>query len=344
MKRNFIAAALCALSLCAQASAAPAPAAAPQDKPKEQAAPQAPEAEIKAARAVEAAADAAAAVTAADDFVKKYPKSVLRPQVLRIAAGKVSGTQDAAQRVAHTESLLKIFAAPEEANLINPHLVHAYVAASRLDDAYRVGSLAAVEKFEDPVGIMLHLALIGENEARKQNLKFSQQSQQLGLRAAELIEGDKRPAALDAAVWTDYRTNQLPKLYNALAVLSFVGKDMAGAKGHLAKAVAAKSAEPATFILLGSIADAEYQQTATEHRSASGAARDELMKKAQGQSDEAIEAFAHAVALTEGNAAYDQIRPQLMQALEWHYKFRHDGSAEGMQKVIDKYKKPAGPK
>ena len=166
MKRNFIAAALCALSLCAQASAAPAPAAVPQDKPKEQAGPQAPEAEIKAARAVEAAADAAAAVAAADDFVKKYPKSVLRPQVLRIAAGKVSGTQDAAQRVTHTESLLRIFATPEEANLINPHLVHAYVAASRLDDAYRVGSLAAVEKFEDPVGIMLHLALIGENEAR----------------------------------------------------------------------------------------------------------------------------------------------------------------------------------
>ncbi|MCA1616522.1 MAG: hypothetical protein LC800_20990 [Acidobacteria bacterium] len=204
MKRNFIAAALCALCLCAQMSAAAAAAAA-QDKPKAQpataATPQAPAEELKAAQAVEAATDAALALAAAAEFVKKYPKSTLRMDVARVAADKVFATTDAALRVTHGEGYLKIFTAPEEANLINPRLVRDYVAATRLDDAYRVGALAAVEKFDDPLGTMIFLSLIGENEVRKGNGKYLQQSQQLAARAAELIETDKRPASLDEATW-----------------------------------------------------------------------------------------------------------------------------------------------
>ena len=331
MKRNFIAAALCALCLCATVSAAPT---------ATQAGPQVSEAEAKAVKAVEAAADGAAALKAADDFVKKHPKSTVRAQVARVAASKVAATQDAATRITQAESLLKIFSAPEEAGVVNSVLIDAYSDAGRMEDAFRIATSPALDKLDNPLAAMITLTIYGENEARKQNMKFAPQSRQLGVRAAELIEADKRPATVDDAVWNDYKVTQLPRIYNALAVMSFVGGDAADAKANLAKAVAAKSAEPSTYILLGSIADKEYQETATAHRAATGAAKDELLKKAHQQRDQAIESFAQAIALTEGNAGYDQMRPQLMQALEWHYNNRPGGSPEALKQLIEKYKKP----
>ena len=337
MKRNFIAAALCALSLCGQVSAAPDPAA-PQDKPKEQAAPQAPEAEIKAARAVESAADAAAALKAAEDFVKKYPQSALRPQVARIAADKIAAAPDAAARAAHSEGFLKIFSAPAEANVINPHLVRAYVDAKRYDDAYRVASVEAVEKFDDPIAPMITLAITGSQLVRQGNQKHIQQSAQLGQKAIELIEADRKPAGVDAAEWAEYKTKWLPLVYQELGFLSLAANDVAGAKAKLGRAAALNTTDPQTYALLGYIADQEYKKLAEQHKAAADASKADLLNKAHEQMDKVIDAYARAVALAEGDARFEQLRTQLRQDLENYYKYRK-GSAEGLQQLIDKYKK-----
>ena len=57
--------------------------------------------------------------------------------------------------------------------------------------------------------------------------------------------------------------------------------------------------------------------------------------------DNLIEAYARAVAMTEGDVRYKPANDGLRADLERNYKFRHKNSTDGMQQLIDKYKKPA---
>jgi hypothetical protein len=296
---------------------------------------------MKAAQAVQAATDLQATGSAATEFVKKYPKSSLRPQVARGVLAKIAAVQDPAQRVTMAEGFTKVFNLPEEASLASPLLINAYVDAKRYDDAYRLATPAVVEKLDDPLAVMITLTMTGADQVRQQNGKYLKASQQMGLKAVELIESGKKPAQVDDARWQEYKTNWLPQLYQSLGVMSYASGDKADAKAKLEKAAALNSTDANTYVLLGAIANDEYQQTAQEHKAASGAAKDELLKKAHAQLDQVIDAWAHAVALTEGDSRADQMRTQLMQDLESYYKYRK-GSTDGLRQLIDKYKKPAG--
>ena len=303
------------------------------------------DAELKAAQAVENAADGAAALAAAGEFVKKYPKSEIRLDVARLVADKISKAADVAQRIALSESFLKTFNAPGEANVINSNLGLAYVAANRLDDAFRVADPAAVEKFESPYELMVTLTAKGVEELQKGNAKYHQQSRQLGLKAVEIFEAAQSPAGVDAARWPAYKTDRLPDVYNSLAVMSYIAGDKADAKAKLDKAVALNSSAVAySYYLLGRMADEEYQELATKYKAATGAAQAELQKQALAQMDKVIEAYARALALAEGDARFAQLRTALRGDLETYYKFRNNNSADGMQALIDKYKKPAAAK
>lgn len=342
--KTYGAARVFALGLCALVPVA-APAAARQQQPAQgQQKPKvSSEGELKAAQAVENATDGAAALAAAGEFIKKYPKSEVRLDVARIAADKILKVTDPGQRVALSEGFLKTFNAPAEANIINADLALAYVSANRLDDAYRVADPAAVERFEDPVGMMVTLALRGADELQKGNAKYHQQSRQLGLKAIEMFEADKMPAGADAAAWASYKSKWLPQLYHSLAVMSYVSGDKADARAKLDKAVALGTTEAITYYLAGRIADEEYQQLAAQYKTATGAAQTELHKQALAQMDKVIDAYARALAMAEGDARYEQLRTGLRPQLEDYYKFRNNNSTEGLQKLIDKYKKPAAP-
>jgi hypothetical protein len=344
--KTYGAARACALGLCAILVAAHQASAARQQQRQQTAqAQQQPkvssDAELKAAQAVESAADAAAALAAAGEFVKKFPKSELRLEVARIAADKIAKAPDAAQRVALSESFLKTFDAPAEANVINSDLALAYVSAKRLDDAFRVADAAAVAAFERPVGMLVTLTMTGAEELQKGNTKYRDQSRQLGLKAVEIFEAGAPPAGTDAAAWAEYKSKWLPQVYHSLAVMSYVSGDKADARARLEKAAALGTTEALTYYLLGRIADEEYQGLAKQHRGATGAAQTELHKQALSRMDQAIDAYAHAIALAEGDARYEKLRAGLRPVLEDYYKFRNNNSTDGLQALIDKYKKPA---
>jgi len=316
-----------------------APVAAPaQDKAKEKPAPKVPEKELQAAKAVESAADTTAMLAAAGEFLQKYPKSALRPQVAELVAAKISNVSDPAQQITHSESYLKLFNGAGEADLINPYLISAYTLAKRLDEAFALVP-TALEKNPNPVGALINLTLAGAEEARKQNLKYAAQSKQYGLQAIALIEADKKPAAVDDATWTEYKTKWVPQLYQTLALLSLTSGDNDDAKANIEKAAALNSTDPVTYVIMGSMANNVYQRLAQEHKAATGAGKDELLKQAHAQMDQVIEAYARALALADGNAQYDQLRMQLKPDLEEYYKYRHNNSTEGLQALIDKYKK-----
>lgn len=309
-----------------------------QDKSKETKQPQASQAELQAARAVESAADAAAALAAAGEFLKKHDKSSLRPQVAQLVAGKIANTQDPAQRVTLAQTFRTTFTAPGEADQINPVLLDAYLDAKRYDDAFQFASTGAVERFPNPVNAYINLTIISGEEAKKQNGKFVQAGQQFGQKAIEMIEADRRPAGVADAAWGEYKTKWLPQLYQTLALLSFVSNDTATARTRITKAAQLNPTEPFNYVLMGTMSDREYQALAQSANAAS--ASDEARQKALAKMDEVIDAYARVMALTEGNAGYEQIRQQMLPVLTNYYKFRHKGSTDGLQQLIDKYKKP----
>ena len=310
-----------------------------QDKKDKKDVPKVPEAELKAAKAIEAMTDVPAMIAAVGEFFKKYPKSSLRPQLAPLVAERIGLTQDPAQQIAQSESYLKVFTAPGDADYVNPHLVSAYTSVNRLDEAFALAS-TALDKTPDPIAAMINLTRGGLQEAEKGNQKYVAQSQQYGLKAVELIEANKKPERVSDARWTDYRTKWLPQLYQWLAIISLRGGDKADAKAKIDKAVGLNPFDPISYVVLSNMANDEYQRLAQEHKAATGADKAALLKKAEAQMDAVIDAYAHAIALTEGNPQYDAMRVGLKADLEGYYKYRHNNSTEGLQALIDKYKKP----
>lgn len=311
----------------------------PQEKAKDKKdAPVVPEAELKAAKAIEAMTDVSAMIAAAGEFLKKYPKSTLRPQLAPLLAERIGLTPDPAQQIAQSESYLKVFNAPGDADLVNPHLIGAYTSTNRLDEAFALAS-TALDKTHDPLAAMINLTRGGLEEARKGNVKYIAQSEQYGLKAIDMIESSEKPAAVTDAKWADYKTRWLPQLYQWLAMISLQTGDKADAKAKLAAAVKLNPVDPINYVVMSSMANDEYQRLVQAHKAATGAEKAELFKKAQAQMDEVIDAYAHAIALAEGNPQYDGLRAQLRPDLEEYYKFRNNNSTAGLQALIDKYKK-----
>jgi hypothetical protein len=321
------------------ASNTPTPQEQGKDKKDKKDVPKVPEAELKAAKAIEAITDVPAMIAAVGEFIKKYPNSALRPQLAPLVAERIGLTQDPAQQIAQSESYLKVFNAPGDADLVNPHLVSAYTSVNRFDDAFALAA-TALDKNPDPLAAMINLTRGGLQEAEKGNGKYIEQSKQYGLKAVELIEGNKKPEKVSDARWADYRTKWLPQLYQWLAIISLRSGDKADAKAKITKAVGLNPHDPINYVVMSNMANDEYQRLAQEHKAATGTDKAALLKKAEAQMDEVIDAYAHAIALTEGNPQYDAMRVGLKADLEGYYKYRHNNSTEGLQALIDKYKKP----
>ena len=103
-------------------------------------------------------------------------------------------------------------------------------------------------------------------------------------------------------------------------------------------------ADPFNFVMLAGIVNDEYQSSAKKYQGLpAGPAKDEELKKAQTLMDATIDAYAHAVAVSEGNASLQPVRQQYLADLEAYYKYRHNNSTAGMQDLINKYKAPPKP-
>jgi len=311
-----------------------------QDKPQPKT-PQVSEAEDKALIKVRDAADPAAKLAAADEFVKNYPKSAKRSEVIVHVIAEIGKVTDPAQQITMLESASTMFNQPEDGEKINPVLIDAYLKANRLDDAFRVAA-AIVEKNPNDVAVLTHMSLLGTDQAKARNAKYVQVSQTYGTKAIELIEGGKMPTGMDAATWGEFKTRWLPQLYQSMGILAFVTGNKAEARARLDKAVAVNTTDPVTYMLLGSLSNEEYQQLAQQHKGmANGPMKDQLLKDAHVKLDAVIEMFARAVALSEGKAQYQQLHDQLLQDLTAYYKYRNGGKEDGLRQLIDKYKKPA---
>ena len=299
--------------------------------------------EQKLVSSIIAAKDPAAKLKAAAELIKKHPTTSVRQRVAQNMASEVANVTDNAQKLALAQELETVFNDPAEIDIVAPTIVRAYADANQIDQAFAKGA-EFLSHAPDAVSLLVQLAGLGTDQAKKQNRKFITQSIQHTTHAIDLIEGDKRPGHIDEAQWAEYKTQTLPGLYQTRGLLNFAKGDTAEAKANYLKASQLNPTDAYNFIMLAAMLNDEYQNEGKQYQSmTAGTARDEQLKKVQALLDSVIDAYAHALALSEGNATLQQIRQQYAQDLESYYKYRHKGSTEGMQQLIDKYKAPAKP-
>jgi hypothetical protein len=327
MRFRILAAALA----CACALAGAGRAAAQGDKSK-QADVKVSSGERDAAAKIDKAQGPEAKLQAAAEFVKKYPKSALRPQVAQAVAREIASAQDNELKISLAETYLSFFTDPSEAALVNDTLLNAYInsKSGHADEAFKMGAARLAKNPED-IDLLRALAIVASNEAIQGRNTYAAQGQQYGAKAIELLEADKRPAGIDDAKWASYKAESLQTLYRAT-----------GAVARLEKAAALKSTDPGVYLLLSELTYSQYEQLAKQYQvMPTGPAKDAALKQVEAQIDKTIEAYAQAIAITEGNPQYQQAHDAMKQDIENLYKYRHGGSTQGLQQVIDKYKRPA---
>jgi hypothetical protein len=312
--------------------------AAAQDKNK-QPEPQVSGGERDAAQKIEKAQGAEAKLQAAAAFVKKYPTSALRPRIAQYIASEIDKTTDAQTKISLAQAYLDIFNQPGEAEQVNTTLLNTYINTGRADEAFKMAAARLAKNPED-LDLLRGLAIVASNETIKGNTAYAAQGQQYGAKAIELLEADKMPAGMDAAKWAAYKADALPSLYRATGIIAFKTNDAAKATALLEKAAALHSTDPGVYLLLSDLSYSQYEQLAKQYQALpDGPSKDAALKQVQAQMDKTIDAYARAIAITEGQAQYQAPHDAMKQDVEKLYKYRHNGSTDGLQQLIDKYKK-----
>jgi hypothetical protein len=294
--------------------------------------------EVAKAQAIANGATPAAKLKAAEEFIKKYPKSSLRPRVAAQTVDVIAGVTDQAQKITLAQEFQGAFTEPAEQQMIVTLLVQTLGEAKRVDDAFSTGA-AFLAKNPDSLQVLVQLLATGTDQAKQRNPKYIEPSLKYGSHAIELIEGNKKPAEVDDAGWTQYRTSVLPSLYQSMGILHFVKGNRAETKTSLKRAAELAPSDPFNHMLVAQVLNDEYEEAAKHNGTISDAsARSEDMKKVLVMMDQVIDAYAQFIALAEGHDRLNEARAQFAQDLERYYKYRHRGSTEGMQQLIDKYK------
>ena len=290
------------------------------------------------AQKINAAPDPAAKLKAAADLLKKHPKTSIRGQVADEMAIQIAAVTDPTQKLALAQQFQTTFSDPADEETVVPIVIDALADANQVDQAFAKGS-DFLTRHPESLRVLVELLSIGTEQAKKQNAKFLDQSIRYGTQAIAMAEADKKPANYTPAAWQDFKTRTVPSMYQSLGLLHMMKGATAEAKAQYTKASQVAPSDPFNFVMLGAIVNEEYQSAAKTYQGmASGPEKDAQLKKVQDLLDIVIDAYAHAVGAAEGNAALAQIRQQYLQDLEKYYKYRHKGSTEGMQQLIDKYK------
>jgi hypothetical protein len=320
---------VCALALGAAAQEAAKPAEVKVSGGERDAA-----AKIEKAKGVEARLQAAAA------FVKKYPQSPLRKQVAESLAREVAAATDPQTSLSLAQTYADIFNLPEERRQVGATLLNGYINTGQVDEAMKMGA-EWLAQHPDDVATMQNLTILASAQAIKGNAAFAARGRQYGAKAIELLEADKMPAGFDAARWPAFKKTALPSLYRETGVIALKSGDNAAALPLLEKAIEHGSTDAAIYFIVSDFYNDAYETRVKEHTVASAAEKPAAMQKAQAALDKVIEAFARAIAFSDGKAELAQANAAYRERLTPYYKYRYKGSTDGMQQLIDKYKKPA---
>lgn len=298
--------------------------------------PQLSDGERKAAEKINTAKDPEAKMKAASEFIKKNPKSAIRGKVAEVVADFVAFGQNSQQVASLCRNFISVFNTTEEGDLVRPGLVDALFKLEKWDEALEEGNQYLQRNPED-VTVLISIAWAGANQLQKgvKNDKLTKAATDASASAVELMEQDKRPKRFDDKSWGEYRNSWLPRLYQARGLM-LVSTNRNEAKENLEKAAGLEPYDPGTLMMLVNISNEEYQDLAKRYQAER---KSDLLDKAVEKMDEVIDWMARAVAATEGVAQMQQANQQLRENLNAYYGFRHDGKTDGVNQLVEKYKK-----
>ncbi|HQR36015.1 MAG TPA: hypothetical protein PLK30_25050 [Blastocatellia bacterium] len=274
---------------------------------------------------------------AAAEYAKKFPKGVKRADVAGTIANEIYKIQDNNQKIKAAEEFAKIFNQPGEPDLVRPSLIEAYFATNKFDQALDE-SAKYLEKNPEDVTIHVQITWAGATQTQKQAAtpKLMKAAVESAAKGAELMEADKKPSWMADDKWKDYRNSWLWRLYYARAVVLNQNGQKAEAKESVEKAIGLEPNDLGILILLVGLSNEEYQALAQKYQTEK---KQEILDKALEKMDEVIDWMARGVAACEGNAQLKQTQEQLMDNLKQYYSFRFNGKTDGLQGLIEKYKK-----
>lgn len=274
---------------------------------------------------------------AAAEYAKKFPKGVKRAEVAGTIANEIYKIQDNNLKIKAAEEYSKMFNQPGEPDLVRPSLIEAYFATNKFDQALDE-SAKYLEKNPEDVTIHVQITWAGATQTQKQaaSPKLMKAAVDSAAKGAELMEADKKPGWMADDKWKDYKNSWLWRLYAARAVVLNQNGQKAEAKESAEKAIGLESNDLGTLLLLVNLSNDEYQTIAQKYQTEK---KPELMDKALEKMDEVIDWLARGVAACEGNAQLKATQDQLMDNLKQYYSFRFNGKLDGLQSMVEKYKK-----
>lgn len=282
-----------------------------------------------------------AKMKAASEYAKKYTpgKGVKRQEVAGTLSNEIYKVQDANQKIKLAEEFTKMFNQPGEADLVRPTLIEGYFSNNKFDDALNE-SEKYLAKNPDDVTIHVQISWAGATQVQKQSLtpRLMKAAIDSGAKAVELMEADKKPDWMQDDRWKEYRNSWLWRLYYARGIMLMQSNDKAGAKENAEKAIGIEPNDVGVLYLLVNLSSDEYQTLAQKYQTEK---KQELYDKALEKMDELIDWLARGVAACEGNPQLKPTQDQLLDNLKQYYSFRFNGKTDGMQALIDKYKKKA---
>jgi tetratricopeptide (TPR) repeat protein len=295
------------------------------------------EAEQQALTKINSATGVEAKLKAADEYIKKFPKSEMRVRVAGFVADEIILVKDPAQKISLAREFQSIFNQPPEADIIKPALVEAYLSTGKFDEALGE-STKHLERNPDDVIMLTQLAWAGAMQAQKgaTNPKLQQTAMQASVKAAELMEADKKPERMTTEYWNSYRNSWLPRLYQAQGVMLYFSDNKTGAKEKLEKAAGFDPYDAPTLLMMVNITNEDYQELAKKYTAEK---KPDTLNQAIAKLDEVIDWMARAIAATEGNDQFKTAHDQLKENLKQYYSFRHENKTDGMNELIQKYKK-----
>ncbi len=295
--------------------------------------------ETRQANGVAAVSSATQKVHLLTVFLAAHPQSPVRGRLLTHVGVAIGREPDSAVRVALAEKFSELMSTDSERVVAAEILAEAYLKANRTEDAFQsIAVLPSAEAID--LRLLTRLVFAGAEESRQRNLKHLFVSQKYGDIALRAIDADLRPFEMNAARWADYKSKTLPSLHQSLGLLALhAGSPDEGLK-HLRKAVELAPEDPQSHVFLGAAMNEEYITASQQLKQMKpGPARDTLAKKVLEQMNQVVDAYAHGLALATGSAQEPTVRAQVWPDLESYYKFLHNGSLDGLQALIDKYKK-----
>ncbi len=293
--------------------------------------------EAEALAAIKLATNPTLKLSAAEDFIAKFPNSDSRLTIAELIADDILKIKNGHVALALLERAKAIFTSEPEREILKPVALEAYALSSRPDDAFALaGELLA--KNPDDLYVLVRMAQVGAEEARKRNRKYADLSLQYGLKAIALIGAGNKPASLDDETWSAHKTN-LGQLYQQTASLYLAVENTGEAKACLSRASVLSPQDPSNYALLGRIISVDYiAQMHSYEAMPEGASKQEALKKLETVLDSMIDTYARAAGLATGRAEYQILLQQVIPDLTFFYKYRHNQSIKGLRQLINRYR------